>query len=79
MFARHPNQGRRAWLLQSSWVVLEQDTLTCCHPGWKASGWTIFSELANMFLLNQGSDQKTLAKTRDRQRVCTIKLFSDTD
>ena len=38
VFDCHPNQGRRAWPLQSSWVVLQQDTLTCCHPDWAASG-----------------------------------------
>ena len=58
---RHPNQGRRAWPLLSSWVVLEQDTLTCCHPDWTASSRIIFflffSESADMFLLTRGSDQ----------------------
>ena len=61
MFDRHPNQGRRAWPLQSGRVVLEQDTLTCCHPDWTASGRIIiflfFSESADMFLLTRGSDQ----------------------
>ena len=42
VFDCHPKQGRRAWPLQSSWVVLEQDTLTCCHPDWTALGWIIF-------------------------------------
>ena len=33
VFDRHPNQGRRSWP-----VVLEKDTLTCCHADWMASG-----------------------------------------
>ena len=53
MFDRHPNQGRRVWPLQSSWVVLEHDTLTCFHPDWTASGQIIFflsfSESADIF------------------------------
>ena len=63
VFDRHPNQGRRAWPLQSGWVVLEQNTLTCCHLKWTASGQMIFflfffSESADMFLLTRGSDKK---------------------
>ena len=64
VFDRHPNQGRRAWPLQSSWVVLEQDTLTCCHPDWTVSERIIFflsfSESADIFfLLTRGSDKKS--------------------
>ena len=66
MFDCHPNQGRRAWPLRSSWVVLEQDNLTCCHPDWTALGRIIFpfifSESADMFLLTRGSDKKRLLK-----------------
>ena len=39
---------------------VELGCLTCCHPEWKAAGRTIF-EWTDMFLLNQGSNQKTLA------------------
>ena len=84
VFDRHPNQGRRAWPLQSSWVVLEHDTLTCCHPDWTASGRIIFflsfsESAAIFFLLTRGSDQKS-AYLNQRPRInFTIKLFSDTD
>ena len=66
VFDCHPNQGRRAWPLQSSWVVLEQDNLTCCHPDWTALGRIIFSfifsESADMFLLTRGGDKKRSLK-----------------
>ena len=63
VFDGHPNPGRRVWPLQSGWVVLEQNTLTCCHPDWTALGRIIFflfffSESADMFMLTRGSDQK---------------------
>ena len=43
VFDCHLNRGRRVWPLESSWVVLEQDNLTCCHPDWTALGRIIFS------------------------------------
>ena len=84
MFDRHPNQGRSAWLLQSSWVVLEQDTLTCCHPDWTASGRIIFilfffSESEDMFLLTRGSDKINAYLNQRPTMSFTIKLFNDTD
>ena len=56
----HPNQGRRVWRLQSSWVKLEQDTLTSRLDGFGADSF-LFFESEDM-LLTQGSDQKRLAK-----------------
>ena len=80
---RHPNQGRRAWPLLSSWVVLKQDTLTCCHPDWTASGRIIFflffSESADIFLLTRGSDQINALSNQRPTMSFTIKLFNDID
>ena len=61
VFDRHPNQGRRAWPLQSSWVVLEQETLTCCHPDERINFFLSFFRVGGhffFFLLTRGSDQK---------------------
>ena len=62
--------------------MLEQVTLTCCHPDWTASGRIIFffSESADMFLLTRGSDQiNAYLNHRSTMGFFKMKLSNDTD
>ena len=51
MFDRHPNQGRRAWPLQSGWVVFEHgiNMLPSRLDGFGVDNFLSFSESADIF------------------------------
>ena len=63
MFDHHLNQGGE-WLLQSSWVELEQENLTCCHPGQTIFFSSSRSSSCNFFFLTPGILMRFLAKKK---------------